>query len=250
MKKVIVAVTSALLVTSLFANTTVSLNKSVNDKSPTVNVNINSDKDVYGLQFDLLYNPADLTLDASEISSMINGVDQVYAKVKEDGLVRVVMFDLNGNKIHSNSVTSSNIISIPFSSNSSKGLTSVVQFDNVIVAGFNGEDLNSDHEDYYMDIANSALPAVTSLSDNYPNPFNPTTNIDYSLSKGGFVSIVIYDMNGSEVRTLVSEVQSANSYSVPWNGLNNSGQSVSSGKYVYRMSAPSFSETKSMTLLK
>ena len=250
MKKVIVAVTSALLITSLFANTTVSLSKPVNDKSATVNVNINSDKDVYGLQFDLLYNPADLTLDASEISSMINGVDQVYAKVKEDGLVRVVMFDLNGNKIHNSSVASSNIISIPFSANSSKGLTSVVQFDNVIVAGFNGEDLNSDHEDYYMDIANSALPTVTSLSDNYPNPFNPTTNIDYSLSKSGFVSIVIYDMNGSEVRTLVSEVQSANRYSVPWNGLNNSGQSVSSGKYVYRMSAPGFSETKSMTLLK
>ena len=249
MKKVIVAAVSALLVTSLFASTTVSLNKSVNAKSSTVNVNIDSDKDVYGVQFDLVYNPADLTLDASEIASMINGIDQVYAKVKEDGLVRVVMFDLNGNKIHNSTTSSSNIISIPFSANSSKGLSSVVQFDNVIVAGFNGEDLNASSDDYYMDI-DSSVPTVTSLSDNYPNPFNPTTNINYSLSKGGFVSIVIYDMNGSEVRTLVSEVQSASSYSVPWNGLNNNGQSVSSGKYVYRMSAPGFSETKSMTLLK
>ena len=180
---------------------------------------------------------------------MINGIDQVYAKVKEEGLVRVVMFDLNGSKIHDSSASTTNIISIPFTSNSSKGLTSVVQFDNVIVAGFNGEDLNASSDDYYMDI-DTTVPTVTSLSDNYPNPFNPTTNIDYNISKGGFVSIVVYDMNGAEVRTLVSEFKSPASYSVTWNGLNNNGQSVSSGKYVCRMSAPGFSETKSMTLLK
>tara|TARA_B100000959_G_scaffold219041_1_gene231265 strand:- start:83 stop:832 length:750 start_codon:yes stop_codon:yes gene_type:complete len=249
MKKVIVAVVSALLVTSLFASTTVSLSKSLDAKASAVQVNIKSDKDVYGVQFDLRYNPTDLSLDASQITSMINGVDQVYAKVKEDGFVRVVMFDLNGSKIHDSSVSTSSIISIPFASSSSKGLSSVVQFDNVIVAGFNGEDLNASSDDYYMDIENT-VPTVTSLSDNYPNPFNPTTNIEYNVSKSGFVSIVIYDMNGAEVRTLVSDVKSAASYSVAWNGLNNNGQSVSSGKYVYRMSAPGFTETKSMTLLK
>ena len=245
MKKVL----SILLVTSLFASTTVSLTKSVDTSSPTVNVNIESDRDVYGVQFDLSYNPADLSLDASEVASMINGIDQVYAKVKEEGVVRVVMFDLNGSKIHDSSTSTTNIISIPFTSNSLKGLTSVVQFENVIVAGFNGEDLNASSDDYYMDIDNG-VPTVTSLSDNYPNPFNPTTNIDYNISKGGFVSIVIYDMNGAEVKTLVSEFKSPASYSVTWNGLNNNGQSVSSGKYVCRMSAPGFSETQSMTLLK
>ena len=249
MKKIIVAAVSALFVTSLFASATLSLSKPVNDNSSTVYVNIESSHDVYGVQFDLLYNTTDLSLEASEIASMINGIDGVYAKVKEEaGFVRVVMFDLNGTKI-SNSNSSSNIISIPFASNSLKGLSSILQFDNVIVAGFNGEDLNASSDDYYLNIENS-VPTVTSLSDNYPNPFNPTTNINYSISKSGFVSIVIYDMNGAEVRTLVSELKSPANYTAAWNGLNDNGQSVSSGKYIYRMSTPGFSETKSMTFLK
>ena len=84
MKKIIVAAVSALFVTSLFASATLSLSKPVNDNSSTVYVNIESTHDVYGVQFDLLYNTTDLSLEASEISSMINGIDGVYAKVKEE----------------------------------------------------------------------------------------------------------------------------------------------------------------------
>ena len=83
------------------------------------------------------------------------------------------------------------------------------------------------------------------------NPFNPSTTIDYSVSQRGHVSIVIYDLNGAEVKTLVNEFKTESSYSANWNGKNNSGQSVASGQYFYVMNAPGgFSTTKYMTLLK
>jgi flagellar hook assembly protein FlgD len=62
--------------------------------------------------------------------------------------------------------------------------------------------------------------------------------------------MVVYDLNGAEVKTLVSENVSAGSYQVVWNGLNNTGQNVASGRYIVKMSAPGFSDTITMTLLK
>ena len=74
--------------------------------------------------------------------------------------------------------------------------------------------------------------------------------INYELSVPGFVTLVIYDLKGAEVKTLVQEHQDANYHQVIWNGFNNTGQSVSSGRYLLKMSAPGYTESITMTLLK
>jgi hypothetical protein len=90
------------------------------------------------------------------------------------------------------------------------------------------------------------------LENAYPNPFNPTTTIRYSIASAGHVSLKIYNAAGQLVRTLVDEEQAprAEGFSIPWDGANDSGQSVASGVYFYKLTAKGFNETKKMVLLK
>ena len=99
----------------------------------------------------------------------------------------------------------------------------------------------------------SGTPQDFSLSENYPNPFNPSTKITFSLPKeytGGVVSLKVYDMLGREVRTLINEPMASGMFEAEWNGLNNRGEQVESGVYLYRLVAGKFMATKKMTLLK
>ena len=90
------------------------------------------------------------------------------------------------------------------------------------------------------------------LGNAYPNPFNPTTTIRYSIASAGRVSLRIYNAAGQLVRTLVDEdqVPAAEGLSVIWDGRNNGGQDVASGVYFYRFVAKEFSDTKKMVLLR
>lgn len=80
---------------------------------------------------------------------------------------------------------------------------------------------------------------------NFPNPFNPSTKIRYSLPEASFATVKIYDMIGNEVATLINEEQPAGNYEVDFNAAG-----LSSGMYLYRLQAESFVETKKMILLK
>ncbi|MBP6672197.1 MAG: T9SS type A sorting domain-containing protein, partial [Bacteroidetes bacterium] len=99
------------------------------------------------------------------------------------------------------------------------------------------------------------LPTVYKLEQNYPNPFNPSTTINYQLPEAGSVRIVIYNMLGQMVRTLVNEEQSAGYYSQIWNGADDSNRKVASGVYIYRIEALGaqnrrFTEVKKMIMIK
>jgi hypothetical protein len=88
------------------------------------------------------------------------------------------------------------------------------------------------------------------LAQNVPNPFNPTTVIKFSIASDQPVRLVVYDVAGRRVRTLVDERRRANIYSVSWDGRNDQGQRVASGVYFYRLTAGKFTKTRKMMLLK
>jgi len=93
---------------------------------------------------------------------------------------------------------------------------------------------------------NSAeIPDQFSISQNFPNPFNPTTKFKFDLKKSGNVKLVVYDMIGKEVATLVNKNLSAGSYE-----SNFDGSKLTSGIYFYRIETDNYSEVKKMTLLK
>jgi hypothetical protein len=90
-----------------------------------------------------------------------------------------------------------------------------------------------------------------SLSQNRPNPFNPTTTIEFTLKERANVQLRIYNVAGQLVRTLVNEARTPGEvHTATWDGRNDAGQSVSSGVYFYKLVAGSFVQTKKMVLLK
>jgi hypothetical protein len=100
-------------------------------------------------------------------------------------------------------------------------------------------------------LENDEVVAEFALSANYPNPFNPSTTIDYSIAQAGNVDIVVYDMMGREINHLVSGYQeTAGTYSVVWNGLTSEGVEASAGVYIYKMTSGDFVQTNKMLLVK
>ncbi len=96
----------------------------------------------------------------------------------------------------------------------------------------------------------NGLPDKFTVFQNYPNPFNPSTIIQYTLPDEQYVRVVIFDMLGKEIKTLVSDIESAGIKSVVWDGTNANGQTLSGGIYFYRVTAGQQTETKRMLLLK
>lgn len=94
---------------------------------------------------------------------------------------------------------------------------------------------------------NDGIDKITSydLSQNFPNPFNPTTTINYQLPQNGFVTLKIYDILGKEVATLVNEQKSTGRYSVNFDASN-----LSSGVYIYQIHINDYVSSKKLLLLK
>ncbi len=95
-----------------------------------------------------------------------------------------------------------------------------------------------------------AVPNTYDVSQNYPNPFNPSTTIKYQLPEINDVKLVIYNVLGQKVRTLVSDRMEAGYHSVVWDGCNDEGRAVASGVYIYRFEAGDFNRTMKLMLLK
>ena len=89
------------------------------------------------------------------------------------------------------------------------------------------------------------IPKNFMLSQNFPNPFNPTTTISFAIPSSAFTSLKVYDILGNEVATLVNEEKPAGDYEITFNA-----STLTSGVYLYRLSAGNFTEIKKMILMK
>ena len=94
------------------------------------------------------------------------------------------------------------------------------------------------------------VPTEFALHNNYPNPFNPTTTINYDLPQDGSVRLIIYDVMGREVTRLVNGFTPAGYHSVRWDARNKMGENVSAGVYFYHLQSGNFVKTQKMVLLK
>ncbi len=94
------------------------------------------------------------------------------------------------------------------------------------------------------------IPAITELKGNYPNPFNPSTTIAYSVKEATPVQIGIFNIKGQLVRALVDEPKAAGNHLVVFDGLDNNHAPLASGVYFYRMRAGSYSKSQKMIMMK
>jgi endo-1,4-beta-xylanase len=105
-------------------------------------------------------------------------------------------------------------------------------------------------ENYVNDIPrandkNNGLPTTFNLYNNYPNPFNPTTQIKYSVPRTGYISLTVYNLLGEVVATLYDGVQQPGNYRVLFDGVG-----LASGVYLYQLRSDNFVETKKLILLR
>ena len=101
-----------------------------------------------------------------------------------------------------------------------------------------------------LGVDQGSVPTAYSLSDAYPNPFNPVTKFNYEVPNTEHVSIDIYSLTGRHIKSLVNSIQNPGYKTVQWNATNDSGQPVSAGVYIYTIQAGVFRDKKKVILLK
>ena len=94
------------------------------------------------------------------------------------------------------------------------------------------------------------IPRTFALAQNFPNPFNPTTTIQYFLAESGPVQLKIYNTAGQEVRALANKVAAAGAHQTVWDGTNNAGHLVATGTYIYRLKAGNVVLSKRMSFVR
>ena len=183
-------------VSLMFAGTAkVSMNKvSLSSDKGSVELVVESNQAVKGLQFDLKYNTDELTFNGAEAA--MNDVTFEYAE-NQPGLVRGLMFSLQGKTLNLDNISS--FVNFDFSPVVGFEGSSTIHFEDVILAGDNGTKISSSSSSFALE---TELPIQTSLNASYPNPFNPDVKINYDLSNDGNVSLVVYDLMGREEENL------------------------------------------------
>ena len=236
-------ITTVAVLSLVFAGTAKVSMKDVSLSSNKGNVGlvVESKEAVKGLQFDLKYNTEELTFNSAEAA--INDVTFEYAE-NQPGVVRGLMFSMQGKTLNLENISSF----VEFDFSPAKGFigSSTISFEDIILAGDNGAEISSSSSSISMN-TKDMLPIKTSLKASYPNPFNPSTTINYDLAADGHVSIVVYDALGREVTTLFSDSQiTGTDYQITWNATDQA-----SGAYFLRMTAADgYTKTQKLMLVK
>ena len=162
--------------------------------------------------------------------------------------------DVSLNNSFSSFVTGYNNLTVNGTNQSVTGLTQGTQYYyRVRSVNASGESGNSNIIEVTMPVSSddpNNVPVVTELIGCYPNPFNPTTTIKFSLDGPQRVLIQIFDISGRIVSTLLDETRNKGTYTVTWNGMDNHGNSLASGIYLIQMKAGTYTVTRKITMLK
>ena len=94
------------------------------------------------------------------------------------------------------------------------------------------------------------VPKAFSLAQNYPNPFNSTTAIGFALPRAGAIQLAVFNALGQQVAVLAEGIHPAGSYTLRWDGVNDSGRALAAGLYFYRLQTPWGVQTRKLLLLK
>jgi hypothetical protein len=201
-----------------------------------ISVGLESVKKVKGLQIEL----NKLTSLIPHNTQMTSVFDQAIY-YQNNSFLRMLSYDGQSNPIIPGEYM---VADIPFTVINPENII----VENVIVADENNNAL--DKVEIEILLEGPDIPDNYILHQNYPNPFNPNTSIRYEVPQDGFVTVQIFDMLGQEVTTLFSGNTKAGKYTLNWDGTDRNGKQVSSGSYIYRMSAGEFVKSMKMILIR
>ena len=212
------------------------------DRGSNVTVTISGTglKNVFGADIALSYNAAELTPVSVTTTGLASGATMMSSM--HDGVIRIELAATNALN------ADGPLFQLTFqAADDVKGhVQSSIAFSKFDI---NEMDMKAQTSSGVINI--TGKPTSFGLDQNYPNPFNPSTTISYQVPEDGQqVKIVVYNMTGQLVRTLVDANQRAGEYKVLWDGKNDYGQQVSTGLYFFRMRASNFVSVKKMLLVK
>ncbi|MFC1898291.1 FG-GAP-like repeat-containing protein [Candidatus Cloacimonadota bacterium] len=158
-----------------------------------------------------------------------------------------IIVDTNINNTNNNVFT---ISTGDFDNNQYKDIVFSAHIDNEPYIGlvFNNGDGSFQNEP--VNAYNELISNNDVLLTNYPNPFNPSTTIEFSIQIDSNIELSVYNIKGQNIKTIVNNEFTKGSHSIIWNGNDDSGNSVSSGIYFYKLKSGNFEKTKKMLLLK
>ena len=210
------------------------LERSQSTNAVAADLVIDSNQSVKGLQSDITFNTEEIkSITPQPISDF-----EVEFNELSDGVLRVLIFSLSGAEFSENPTFEFEFVD-GFTG------TSTIEFQEIILADSDGKSIDVEAQSYTLDRSNTLFPIKTELTDAYPNPFNPSSTINYGLANDGFVEIMIYDATGRLVEELVNQNQVAGYYNVTWNASNQA-----SGMYFAKMVAGDVVQTQKLVLLK
>jgi len=194
-------------------------------------IKLNNGAGIAAMQFSL--TGSNITEDTRLIAGKLLGRMEYSYSVSND-TIYVVLYNLNNNPITNNNGTL-------FTLNEGQ----IKSVNNVIASDIQGQQIIVDYTP-----EENIVPLKFTVSKNYPNPFNPTTKIDYALPTESDVVLSIYNIKGQLVKRIKHENQPAGYHQIVWQGRNDNNRRVASGVYFYRLKAGKHQKTKKMLLLK
>ncbi|OQY29869.1 MAG: hypothetical protein B6244_02615 [Candidatus Cloacimonetes bacterium 4572_55] len=215
-----------------------------NDLIP-MDLMIHGADNLFGVDLEITYDPTALEFVSLEQTELLKSDDQTTMLTQEkEGAIAMTISRLNGSI--GGVQADGSVATVVFRA---IGETeSALKFNKATLINADFQMIQAGVSDYTLTV--KELPKVMELSQNFPNPFNPSTVINFALPKTGQVTLMVYSVTGQLVRTLVNDTKDAGHHSVRWNGLNDHGEPTSSGVYFYMLSGDGESTTKRMMLLK
>jgi hypothetical protein len=224
-----------------------SLRAIVGDSNPGqefwIDIQVADVTDLFGISFELLYSPTTFVeAQTAEAGSML-GNDVIFLPNLDKALGKVSIGLTR--KSGQGGVTGAGVVArirMKMASSATLGAKTELTLKNVTANDQAGQpiQLSVDGQSLVTEVASGSEtnePTVFALHANIPNPFNPSTTIKYDLAAPGEVTVMIFDMLGKPVRTLVSGRQPAGRYAVKWDGRDSHGQHVSSGVFICQLRA-------------
>ena len=199
---------------------------------------------VRGIEFELKYDPSMVTVRSPSLLNFQENVMVSYSE-KEEGILKILAANLQGGRIEA---TDNSFMSILVEFIGNERDIAHVKLEGIHLAGADGSLIN------HLARTNSSevkvIPGAFALHQNFPNPFNPSTEIRFDLPEAGNVNLAIYNLMGQKIRTLSSVNMTPGYHAIIWDGTNDMGSQVATGMYFYSIQSSDFQATKKMLFLK
>ena len=199
---------------------------------------------VRGIEFELKYDPSMVTVRSPSLLNFQENVMVSYSE-KEEGILKILAANLQGGRIEA---TDNSFMSILVEFIGNERDIAHVTLEGIHLAGADGSLIN------HLARTNSSevkvIPGAFALHQNFPNPFNPSTEIRFDLPEAGNVNLAIYNLMGQKIRTLSSVNMTPGYHAIIWDGTNDMGSQVATGMYFYSIQSSDFQATKKMLFLK